>query len=56
MDNKYFEISGELKYIEPHRYWKEPYWTYLRVEKDEKGEEWDIIWNLVTGENGYSCV
>ena len=56
MDDKFFELSGKLKWIVPHRYWQEPYWTYLRAEKDENGDEWDIIQNYATGEVGYSLV
>ena len=52
---KYFEGYGFLPYIEPTKYYAEP-WKYVGYEYDENGEEWDVVYNNSTNEYAYTTV
>lgn len=55
MNEKYFRDYGLLNWIEPTRYYAEP-WSYVGIEQDENDEEWDIVYNKSTYEYAYTTV
>lgn len=42
MDDMYFNGYGQLKWLEPHDYYAEP-WRYLASAEGEDGEKYDIV-------------